>query len=299
MSSYNQYNLLIVLLTGDKYSLKYLARKFEVSERTIRRYIDKLYREGIPVECKRGVGGGVSLDSKFRLKQNFLSKNEIESLLHAINLLASTSPESANLLIKKISSVYALPCDDVFEIDFMRWYAEKEDKRFEIIRDSIFKRNIISLDYISGYNKITTREFEPYKLIFKYREWCLEGYCLLRQEIRVLRVSGIINLKVTNKKYQYKKRGEHDFDHYFHALETVYLHLQFTDSVVSKVYRDFNKNDIELNKDNKRTVVKTHMPNDQYLIHLILSYGEAIEIVEPIWIKKEIRNILRKMNKKY
>src|SRR5437868_13695274 len=60
-----------------------LARKLEVSERTILRDMDALSGSGVPVIAERGSGGGWSLIEEYQTKLTGMSPAEIQSLFLA------------------------------------------------------------------------------------------------------------------------------------------------------------------------------------------------------------------------
>ena len=65
--------ILSVLLQKDTITAADLARRFEVSVRTILRDLDSLSQAGIPIVTKQGVGGGVSIMEGYRLDRTLLT----------------------------------------------------------------------------------------------------------------------------------------------------------------------------------------------------------------------------------
>ncbi|MDQ9821915.1 HTH domain-containing protein, partial [Acinetobacter sp. 163] len=53
--------ILTILLQQDKTTAPELARRFEVSRRTINRDIDDICRAGVPLVTTQGHGGGISI----------------------------------------------------------------------------------------------------------------------------------------------------------------------------------------------------------------------------------------------
>ena len=53
--------ILSILLQQEKATMPELAKKFEVSRRTINRDIESLCMAGIPLVTQQGAGGGVSI----------------------------------------------------------------------------------------------------------------------------------------------------------------------------------------------------------------------------------------------
>ena len=53
--------IITILLQNDKVTAPALARRFEVSKRTINRDIEDICKAGIPVVTTQGYGGGISI----------------------------------------------------------------------------------------------------------------------------------------------------------------------------------------------------------------------------------------------
>lgn len=59
--------LFLYLRRGKIFSAERLAFELECSARTIMRHVDILTIAGIPVQLKRGYGGGIWLDSSYKI----------------------------------------------------------------------------------------------------------------------------------------------------------------------------------------------------------------------------------------
>jgi len=57
--------ILVALMQNDRVTAPALAKKFEVTRRTIGRDIDALCRAGIPIVTRQGAGGGISIAEGF------------------------------------------------------------------------------------------------------------------------------------------------------------------------------------------------------------------------------------------
>src|SRR5580700_3865506 len=73
-------SILLFLQVQRRVTARELARKLEVSERTILRDMDALSGSGVPVIAGRGAGGGWSLLAEYETKLTGLSPAEIQSL---------------------------------------------------------------------------------------------------------------------------------------------------------------------------------------------------------------------------
>lgn len=72
MKQFLIFGVFFQLLKG-KHTASEIAEVYEVSPRTIYRYIDALCLAGVPIVCKQGKGGGIFIDESFDVKE-FLNK---------------------------------------------------------------------------------------------------------------------------------------------------------------------------------------------------------------------------------
>lgn len=82
------FKIIYYLLDKGRATAPELAKRFEVSTRTIYRDIDALSGAGIPVYTEAGRGGGIRLLNDFVLNKALISKSEREKILSALQGLA-------------------------------------------------------------------------------------------------------------------------------------------------------------------------------------------------------------------
>lgn len=122
----------IVLLTARSTPLtaRELARRLEVTERTIYRDLAELSSMGVPVVAESGPGGGVRLLDGWTSPLSGLTRTELESVL--IGSLAATDLGLSRELATARAKILASESDDT---DFSRtvivdgpdWFTEQED----------------------------------------------------------------------------------------------------------------------------------------------------------------------------
>ena len=96
--------IIITLLNKGKTTYRELSSKFDVSTRTICRYVSALDTAGIPIITKTGKNGGVSILNTFRLNSMFFTVQEKMTLItacsHINNSEMKKSIQDKLLLIK-------------------------------------------------------------------------------------------------------------------------------------------------------------------------------------------------------
>ncbi len=92
--------LLFELLDARRVTATALAEKYNLSPRTVYRYIRRL-SSILPIEITRGRAGGVSLPTSYRLPTDFFTAEEHAATLEALSLAYSTTGEARFLKAKR------------------------------------------------------------------------------------------------------------------------------------------------------------------------------------------------------
>lgn len=96
--------IIITLLNKGKTTYRELSSKFDVSTRTICRYVSALDTAGVPIFTKTGKNGGVEILNTFRLNNMFFTIQEKMTLITACSYIKNSdirkSIQDKILLIK-------------------------------------------------------------------------------------------------------------------------------------------------------------------------------------------------------
>ena len=65
--------ILSILLQEEKTTAPELAKRFEVSRRTINRDIEDLCKAGIPIRTMQGTGGGIFIDEAYTIDKSIVT----------------------------------------------------------------------------------------------------------------------------------------------------------------------------------------------------------------------------------
>lgn len=290
------FRILYYVLEKGKVTANELSEKFEVSVRTIYRDIDVISSAGIPIYAIQGKGGGIEIADDFVLKKSLLSEKEQEQILVALKGLEGINKQYENELLTKLSAFFKIKNTNWIEVDFTNWQRGNEyDELFNDIKSAIINKNIIRFTYFSSNEKETSREVKPIRLLFKGWDWYVYTFCLLRNEFRYFKLSRIRDLKILDENFE---------DSYEDVVlikemeykETVRVKLKFDKKVAFRVYDEMG----DIKEDEEGNLyAEIELPNDYNLYNYIFSFGESVEVLEPIEIRNKIRNKINKMSKKY
>ena len=290
------FRILYYILEKGKVTANELSEKFEVSVRTIYRDIDVISSAGIPIYATQGKGGGIEIAEDFVLKKSLLSEKEQEQILIALKGLEGINKQYENELLTKLSAFFKIKNTNWIEVDFTNWQRSKEyDELFNDIKSAIINKNIIRFTYFSSNEKETSREVKPIRLLFKGWDWYVYTFCLLRNEFRYFKLSRIRDLKILDENFE---------DSYEDVVlikemeykETVRVKLKFDRKVAFRVYDEMG----DIKEDEEGNLyAEIELPNDYNLYNYIFSFGESVEVLEPIEIRNNIRDMINKMSRIY
>ena len=222
--------LLLALSGGKPVAASALARRFEVSLRTIYRDIDRLLRLGVPVEAERGAQGGYRLAEGYLQPPVGLTRAETAALLVALavarglratpfeadldtaakKLLASL-PGPARALLKEGHRIVAMePAPE----DLFHWekpVSAPLDARAPVdgFLSGILKSRRVRFVYENPY-RATLREHdvEPQGILFDRDRWYLIGHSLDHGDERIWRADKVRSIAVTGFAF----RPDREFD---------------------------------------------------------------------------------------
>ncbi|MBN2240171.1 MAG: YafY family transcriptional regulator [Dehalococcoidales bacterium] len=293
----------LLLINKGKTTAGDLAEKFDVSTRTIYRDIDILSTAGIPVYTTKGTGGGIFLMEDYSLNKAVLSNDERESLLLALKSLQVTKYPEIDSTLEKLSSLFksSLKMEWV-DIDYNPWGSgpNAENKLLKI-KQAILENTLVEFDYLNASGIRTHRTVEPMQLRFKSQAWYLNGFCRLRDEVRMFRLSRMKNLEITGKHFirrELDTNTSQRVENETAQTHTVTLKLRFQPEDLFRVFDDYEEEDITRNEDGTYDVTVT-FPEDEWVYGYILSFGHYVEVLDPPHVRKIVAARMRKAMKYY
>lgn len=288
MSEGRLFQILYHLLYKGETTASELANKFEVSTRTIYRDIDKLSGAGIPVYTTTGYRGGIHLDDTFVLNKSLLSENDIQSILMGTESLSAISFSSSTEVISKLQALFKIDSANWMQVDYSRWgcSAKKEQHTFALLKEAIQNKYQVHFKYYNSKGEASNRICNPLKLIFKDRAWYLYAHCLVRNNGRLFRISRIRELELTDQSFE--NIQNHEEPNIFSSLTgpLIEMELAFSKKSAYRIYDIFDEEVITTAKD--CLIVKTSMPEDEWLFSFLMSFGDELTILSPLALKDKL-----------
>ncbi len=291
--------LLYLLLENGSMTAPALSERLEVSVRTVYRDVEALSTAGIPIHATAGKNGGIALMPGFVFEKFILSHKEQDKLLFAVQSLRAAEQEVDDLL-HKLGAAFHRPPADWIVVDFSRWGLCRTDTaRFELLKTAILNCQVLNITYCGASGEKTQRAIKPLRLVYKDKNWYLQGYCLRANDFRLFKMGRILEAVPT---------GENFLPLDSKVIPTVELEmpsgfetplsLRFSPQVAYRVYDEFEHNSILEEPDNHLRV-EVHFPIDNWTVSYLFSFGTDVEVLSPTALREELAAYAEKIYEHY
>ena len=186
-----------------------LAERLEVSERTLRRDVDRLRGLGYPVIAARGVGGGYQLAAGAALPPLVLDDDEAVALVVGLHTAADNTvagvaeasvralPKTLNLLPPQLRKrADAIRATTVFAQWRDTAHAIPPDV-LDVVAGACHDVVRLAFSYVARDGAATERYVEPYRLVVLSRRWYLLAYDVDRDDWRTFRLDRMTEPRAT------------------------------------------------------------------------------------------------------
>jgi len=200
MSAQRLLSILLQLQVNRRMTAGDLARKLEVSERTILRDMDALSGAGVPVIAERGAGGGWSLIEEYQTRLTGLTPEEIQSLFLAgpsdlmTDLGLKQAQDGARIKLKASLPLavrqHAQFVQQRVLIDSRGWRDVSESaSSLPVLLDALWRERQVRFLYQNVLCEAAERTVDPLGLVARGSTWYL--IATRDAELRTYRVSRI------------------------------------------------------------------------------------------------------------
>jgi len=187
-----------------------LAKKFDVSLRTIYRDIKKLEGSGVPIITIDG--RGYSILDGYTVAPIMFDEMEVNALFTAEQLIANTNDDSLikhfEQTLQKIKSVFKSSLQSQGELlnskmqVFKNKTNEAKSSSLAYIQMAITNFRVTELTYTALGKETTFRKIEPLAIYSIDERWIVIGWCRLRTDYRSFRLDRIQHFKVLEEKFE-------------------------------------------------------------------------------------------------
>ncbi|MDD5456764.1 MAG: WYL domain-containing protein [Candidatus Margulisbacteria bacterium] len=294
-----------------------LAKKFELSPRTMQRDIETL---------KNFLHADIQFD---RTKNGYyypagspevlpglkLSEEELFILFLTEKILPEIQPEFSRAFQKLIQKLHLYgqdsPAKQNYDVEKLLSFDAGKPmikdglKAYQLLTEAIQKKRSVDMKYYTTWSKQhSERLFDPYHLRYTFASWVVIGYCHLRKQMRVFAISNIEDIKLTKNKFVIPDdfSVENFIGNAWGIIkgDPVQIKLRFAEEISEWItQRQWNKTqEVSVNKDGS-IILSMTVDGVSEVIQWILSWGSSVEVLEPAELREMVKEEVKRLGKMY
>jgi predicted DNA-binding transcriptional regulator YafY len=307
--------ILLVLRSKEWVLAQELAERFSVSLRTIYRDIETIQRQGIPVHGVPGPDGGYRLETEGPIDPLQFADEDAMSLYlfgaigpqlpdtlqqgaqEAVSKLSGTlRPQDRKLLRMIRSRVY---------FDTTDWYWSDHGTGYlPQLREALVNERLLAIRYRQrGASHPELFDVAPYGLVWKGGEWYLVGRLEGRSSVERIRVSrmksvGVLKRGFTSQpSFNLKKWWTDEIERY--GKGPIRVRLIATRDARTELLTLQTKDSSTIEERNGLTILTLYVDRWNWLIPLVLSYGESVVVEEPNALREAVVKVMENTLRRY
>lgn len=297
-------SILVDLINFKSVDASYLADKYEVSTRSIYRDIELLNMSGIPIMSRSGYQGGFYILEGFKLDYNVLHEAEWSMVLRGLQTLVMNQDEGSQKVYDKLLSILheskkASVVDKSNEviIDINPYEQDIRVKRnYECIQQAIISKNCLRIEYQASDYRISKRTIEPISLLYKVSNWYVYAYCQSRQDYRYFKLQRMYDLEIDPTKYQSHNYPVLDEEVFFKELVKETIVVQCDPKLAVYLEEQCNAKRIQ---EAESIMMSFQVPINDWLYEYVLGLGSGIEVIEPAYVRDEMKQRIKQLYELY
>jgi predicted DNA-binding transcriptional regulator YafY len=280
-----------------------LAEKLGVSVRTLHRYLLDLNEMGIPVYSERGPYGGFSLVRGYKMPPLVFTLEEAVAIVLGTGMVeemwGELYRESARGALAKLENL--LPEEQVREVAWARnslvatgmnrASLKAQTPALEKLRRAIREHRSVSMKYQSSMvPHPSQRELDPYALVHRWGWWYAVGFCHVHREIRAFRVDRISEIALLDTTFT--QTPDFNLQAFLkndpQAQPQIMVRLRFEPSSAFLVAGNQSYWESVEQKQDGSVEVTFSAPALEWAASATLAYGPAVEVMEPLELRKMV-----------
>lgn len=293
-----------------------IAKRFDISLRTVYRDIRALEEAGVPIGAEAGLGYFI-IDG-YQLPPVMFTREEAAALLTGEKLLEKLTDKSLatnyNAAMKKVRAVMKTNDKEflekldggikVFHTQSANPYPEQLPNHFSAdIQNALATQRVLDIEYYSAYNDtFAHRKIEPVGIFYINNKWHLIAYCRLRNDYRDFRMDRVKTLHILDETFV---RGKNDtldayFDREMTRQDVMKMVIRINNKLASHIREQkYYYGLVEEKVGETHTEMTFFGSSYNYFISWVIGWGSAIEIVSPPELKTEVIAYVQRLSAHY
>lgn len=305
-------SILLLLQIHGQMTSRELARRLEVSERTIHRDMEALSASGVPVMAERGAGGGWALPGGYQTNLTGLNAPEIQSLFfhRPLRMMADLGlADAAEGALTKLLAT--LPPDSRRTAEYIRqrihvdmagWQRGGEDVAFlPTLQEAVWQDRQVRILYAKNDGTASERVLNPLGLVAKGSVWYLVAAAAGgdAKTYRVSRVQGAELLAEPSERpagFDLAAHWRQSSAEFVAQLPRYHVLVRAKESILQRMRWASRWSKVEQVGPPDAAgwcEVSVRFEEEWNAVEFVLSFGSAIEVVSPVGLRDVVLDAAR------
>ena len=294
--------MLLMLLARRKVTAGEIASRYEISVRTVYRYMEELAVAGVPVDVIRGRYGGITIADTFRLPSGYLTKDEYSAAINALTAMSSQiNDDAVSSALEKLKQQAKTESADRsvsgnIIVDGGTWGDTKNfSDKMRVCERAVEESLCLDIDYISRSGEHSRRIIDPHVLIFKQNVWYVYAFCHTKQSFRTFKIGRIKSARFTGKGFKKREisREEIPLSFGYRSDELVELVLEIEKDKLPDAEEWIGIDNIEPR--GNKFIAEVAVPDDDGLVSKILGFGGGVKILSPESLRQKVTSAAQRV----
>lgn len=293
------FGILLLLQRKSTIRAEDIAKRYDITVRTVYRDIASLHELGVPILSIPGEG--YSIMEGFYLPPLIFTADEASALFLGGRLLALQAdghlPDSTSSALSKIRNIlpakvanHVNQLDNIIHFTIAPRKFNLDDKRLLLFQQAIVNRVVVRIQYHSlKEDALTQRDIEPLQLTYGNQTWYITAFCRLRQDIRQFRLNRIQTAQPLTENFMTKVMPAS-----MQTMQIVKIKVPFSQArwIRERQHYGFIS---ETYLDDEALVMTYEINNVNEIKAWIMSWGARVQIIAPKTLVSEIRDELNQL----
>ena len=299
-------DMLFTLLLRRRVSAGELAARYDISVRTVYRYIDEMTVAGIPIDVARGSGGGIYISDAYKLPKGYMTREEYDRAIGAMQAMESELHDPAlESAIRKLSAKAKEERRDGaitgnILVDSGTWGSERKfSEKLSLLERATAEREALEIDYVARDGKHSRRTILPHLLVYKQNIWYVYAFCRMRGAFRLFKVGRMRSIVKTGEFFEPMPFSRDDVPLSFWTDTQQSVEAKFALSPEVLPFAEEWLGIENVYEADGKYYADAVLPDDDSLVEKILSAGAGFKVLSPASLAERVRNEAQKIVESY
>ena len=294
-------DMLFDLLSKRKITAAYLAEKYDISPRTVYRYVELLATK-LPLSIKRGRNGGICLSDAYRLPVGFMSADEYAAAIEALVSAYARQPEtrfleakrklSAQVKTEKQTLVTTGEAGAFYVEDTLPAFAEK----IRVVEACLRNNCLAEIAHLID-GETRADHIEAHALLLCKGVWYLYAFSHEARDFQMYSLGHITSIIQTDTSFRRRNFEWSDIACLFKKETTVTARLLMREEAVPRLRERLGAETLQCI--GGKWVAELSLPDNETAVKIILGLGNAVEVISPLSLREKVRSVVKDLIKIY